>query len=300
MDDQDRPLNYYTPTADIFLRPRLPSLKGPFATIGIGALMYCAPGRALYNFAMTQALYQSKNTFKASLLHIAGNVMKGVSCVVGDTLLKVPSWTAFAAGSYISEKLFHMSHSLLKQASQLAAPRLMAKAQQVQLCCNALNIMAKPVMAAGVIYAIYVLARHWIEPPPYDAPPGTYPNGGPIIEITQEEAKNKEMVFTCPAPLARAVQERVLLCERDTTMIQKVKSIASKWCDTNNITGNQRYQAVSGAVAAALTVPCIEQNVIQLATCHAVQQQHTRLQRYLTGIHHRNDPWWSKYLLIRR
>lgn len=300
VDDQDRPLNYYTPLRDIFMRPKLPTLRGPMATITTGCLMHMAPGEALYNYAMTQALYHSHRTIKASLYHIAGNVLKATSCIIGDTLLKAPSWTSIAAGTWLADKLFTTSKSMLMTAAKLASPTIMAKAQSVQLVCKAMNICAKPIAAIGLCWAGYVITRHMIEPPPYEAPPGTYPNGGPIIEITQEEAANKAMVFTCPAPLARAVQERVLMCERDVTLIQKVKSIASKWCDNNNITGNQRYQAVSGAVAAALTVPCIEQNVIELATSHAVQQQYGRLQRYLSGIKHQNDPWWSKYLLIRR
>lgn len=108
------------------------------------------------------------------------------------------------------------------------------------------------------------------------------------------------MVFVCPAPLARLVQERVLMCEREPALIQKVKGIASKWCDNQGLAGNERYQAISGAVAAALTVPCIEQNVLQLAQSHAVQQQHYRIANYLSGIKHKSDPWWTKYLLIRR
>lgn len=300
VDDQDRPLNYYTPLQDIFLRPALPSLGRPFLLTATGALCYAAPGQALYNFAMTQALYQSKNTFKSAALHLAGNFVKYTSMLVGDILMKVPSWTAFACGSWLSDKLYTTSHDLLIQAAKQAAPTIMQRAKAVQTVCAALNICSKPIILAGLTWAAYTIARHVIEPPPYEAPPGTYPNGGPIIEITQQEAQNKAMVFTCPANLARAVQERVLLCERDVTLIQKVKSIAARWCDQNNLQGSRRYEAISGALAAALTVPCIEQNVLQLASSHAVQQQYSRLQRYLSGIKHTNDPWWSKYLLIRR
>lgn len=299
-DDQDRHLNYYTPMVDIFMRPRLPSLRGPLALAIGGAICHCAPGKALYQLAMNQALYHSRNTFKSAVLHLLGNSLKYGSWIIGDFALKTPSLVTVGVCGYLGEKMHATAHSLLKQAATLAAPKIMSKAQTAQVLCQALNIIAKPIVVSAGLWAMYVMARHYIEPAPYDAPPGTYPNGGPIIEITQEEAANKEMVFTCPAPLARQVQERVLLCERDPTLIQKVKSIASKWCDQNNITGNQRYQAVSGAVAAALTVPCIEQNVIQLATSHAVQQQYHRIANYIQQVKHRADPWWTKYMLIRR
>lgn len=299
-DDQDRFLNYYTPLSDIFLRPRLPSLRGPFATTAIATIAYLAPGKALYNLAITQALYRSNTSLKSAAYHVGGNALKWISYAVGDVTLKIPSFVLAGVSSYVAERCQHYSQRMLHKAATIAAPNIITTAQKAQTVCGALNILAKPVAALAIIWAGYVIARHIIEPPPYEAPPGTYPNGGPIIEITQEEAANKELVFTCPAPLARQVQERVLMCERDPTLIQKVKSIASKWCDQNNITGNQRYQAVSGAIAAALTVPCIEQNVIQLATSHAVQQQYHRLANYIQQVKHKNDPWWSKYMLIRR
>lgn len=299
-DDQDRQLNYYTPLRDIFMRPSLPTLRGPFALLGTAALFHAAPGKLLYNFCMTQALYQSKNTVKASLLHIGGNIFKWAGGILGDAVLKVSSLSMAAVTGYMSEVAFSKGQSMLKQAAKIAAPKLMTRAQMLQSACDGLNIIAKPVGAVAIAWAIYVLARHAIEPPPYEAPEGTYPSGGPIVEITQEEARNKAKVFTCPAPLARVVQERVLMCERDPTMIQKVKSIAARWCDQHGLQNNQRYQAVAGAVAAAMTVPCIEQQIIQLAQSHAVQNQYSRLQRYLSGIKHVNDPWYTKYLLYRR
>lgn len=214
--------------------------------------------------------------------------------------MKVTSWTIAGFTGYFADWAMTRSLALLKTAALLSKPTLMQRAAKVQLVCDAMNTLSKPLAAVAVIWTGYVLARHYIEPAPYEAPPGLYPNGGPMIEITQEEARNKAHVFVCPAPLARLVQERVLMCERDPTLLQKVKSIASKWCDQNHVTNNQRYQAVAGALAASLTVPCIEQNVIHYAQSHAVQQQHGRLANYLSGIKHKSDPWWTKYLLIRR
>lgn len=165
---------------------------------------------------------------------------------------------------------------------------------------RAFAVLSTPLLAGAGASLVYIIARRLIEPPPYEAPPGVYPNGGPIVEISQEDAPNREMVFTCPAPLARIVQERVMLCERDPTIIQKCKALASRWCDAEGLQGNERYAAISGAVAAALTVPVNEQLVLQLAQSHAVTQQHSRLARYLAGIKHIHDPWWTKYLSIRR
>lgn len=299
-DDQDRMLTYYTPLQDIFMRPALPNLNRPFILLGTSMAAWVAPGQALYNFALRQALYNSKATLKSAFYHVAGNAAKAISHTLGDWAFATPSWTVVAVLGYASEKTHQLSQRMLTHAATIAAPKTMLWGQRLQLACNALNILAKPVAFAAACWVGYVLARHFIEPPPFEAPPGLYPNGGPIVEITQEEARNKSMVFTCPAPLARTVQERVLLCERDPTLIQKTKSIAARWCDQAGLQGNQRYQAICGAVAAALTVPCNEQLVIQLAQTHAVQQQHGRLARYLAGIKHQNDPWWTKYLLIRR
>lgn len=299
-DDQDRPLHFYTPLHDIFHRPALPTLRGPFMLGAISGIMYMAPGKLLYQLAMNRALMNSHATLKGAAYHIMANACKWSALALGDVILKIPSLTLGAVTGWASEHLMMTSQRLLLKAAKLSGPRWLSMGQQAQLLCNAANALSKPIMAVAVVWIGYTLARHAIEPPPYEAPPGIYPNGGPIIEITQEEAANKALVFTCPAPLARQVQERVLLCERDVQLIQKVKSIAARWCDQNNYAGNERYQAVAGAVAAALTVPCIEQNVIQMAQSHAVQQQYGRLANYLSGIKHQNDPWYTKYLLIRR
>lgn len=188
----------------------------------------------------------------------------------------------------------------LHSAAIRSCPRVMMWAYRSAGWMRAAAMLSTPIIALAATWGAYAVARHLIEPPPYEAPPGCYPNGGPMIEIAQEEAPQREMVFTCPAPLARRVQERVMLCERDPTMIQKCKAIAAKWCDEEGLHGNERYAAISGAVAAALTVPINEQLVLQLAQSHAVQEQHSRISRYLSGIVHRHDQWWTKYLAIRR
>lgn len=220
------------------------------------------------------------------------------------------AFTTFAAATdrvllkLMWNKLARITHewgtNAIHSAAIRSCPRIITWAYRIAGYVSAMQRLARPVLVASLCWAAWALLRHAIEPPPYEAPPGCYPNGGPMIEITQEEAPNREMVFTCPAPLARLVQERVMLCERDPTIIQKTKAIASKWCDNTGLTGNERYATIAGAVAAAMVVPINEQLVLQLASTHAVQLQHTRISRYLSGIKHQHDPWWTKYLSIRR
>lgn len=188
----------------------------------------------------------------------------------------------------------------LHNAAIKSCPRVMMVGYRAAGYLRAWHYLSRPMLAIGACWLGYVIIRHLIEPPPYQAPPGTYPSGGPLIEISQEDAPRREMVFTCPAALARMVQERALLCERDPTMIQKCKAIATKYCDNEGIHGNERYATVAGAVAAALCVPVNEQLVLQLAQSHSVQLQHRRIQSYLGGIKHQHDPWWTKYLQYRR
>nr|QJI53484.1 MAG: hypothetical protein [Riboviria sp.] len=300
IDDQDRPLRYYTPLTDIFMRPALPTLHGPLRCALMAGVCYLAPGQKVMAWATQLALARSTSNVKSAILQVAGTAIQTISKACCDLSFLFPSWGFSTFMSLAANHLHLKAQSIMLQAARLAAPRTMHWGQKIALACAGANILAYPLLACAAVWTGYVLARHAIEPPPYEAPPGTYPNGGPIIEITQEEAPNKSMVFVCPAPLARLVQERVLLCERDPTLIQKVKSIASKWCDQQGLTDNLRYQAVCGAVAAALTVPVSEQQVLNLTQAHAVQVQQSRLARYLSGIKHRQDPWWTKYLVLRR
>lgn len=300
IDDQDRPYCYYTPMQDICMRPALPSLLGPAKVITTAAVCYAAPGQALMKLALNMALTRSHKTIYSSICHAISEGLKVAAKTTGDVALTIPSYVGSIGLGIASDFLQARSAILAKEAATRASPTLVRLGEAALATANAMNVIAKPLLACGLVYAGYVLARHAIEPPPYEAPPGCYPNGGPMIEISQEEAPSKSMVFACPAPLARTVQERVLLCERDPTIIQKVKTIAARWCDQNGLSNNQRYAAICGAVAAAMTVPINEQLVLQLGQSHSVQLQHGRLQRYLQGIKHKNDPWWTKYFLIRR
>lgn len=293
-------MRWYTPLHDICLRPKLPSVNGPAIMLGIAGVFKMAPGDKIMDFAAKQALNHSYTAVKASLGHIGGNILKYFGLSLTDAALRMPSFTLGVAVAYIGEWCVARGNKTLQTAAKIAAPKLMRYATHAATVCKSMNLMAAPIAATALAYAGWVVLRHITEPPPYEAPPGCYPSGGPMIEIAQEEAPQREMVFCCPGPLARRVQERVLLCERDPTIIQKVKSIAAKWCDDNNLNDNQRYTAICGAVAAAMTVPASEQLVLQLAQSHAVQQQHYRIANYLSGIKHTHDPWYTKYFLIRR
>lgn len=299
MDDQDRPLNYYTPLNDIFLRRKLPNIKIPFRIGALGLAARYIPADYVQEIILKHALTRSHKHIASSLYHAAGDVLKKASLFIGDFALGLPSWTGSIVLGILSEKATQQANSLLKESAKLSAPTLMKFAENLGTVLSSIKALSGPTMAISLVGVIYCIVRHAIEPPPYEAPPGVYPNGGPFVEIAQEEAPNKEMVFACPAPLARMVQERVLMCERDPALIQKVKTMAARWCDQLNYNNNQRYAAICGAVAAALTVPVNEQLVLQLAQTHAVQQQHCRINNYLSGIKHRNDPWWTKYMLYR-
>nr|QUS52790.1 hypothetical protein 1 [Mute swan feces associated tombus-like virus 5] len=299
-DDQDRPMRYYAPLRDIFMRPALPSLRGPLAVIVAGVAGTQTPHRRLAGWALAYSIRHARPSLGNFARQSLGDLMLGMArtfksfaCATDRILLR---WFWDKCARTCAE----MGDNALHKAAIRSCPRMMMWGYRAAGWMRAWAILGRPLIAFGGAWLVYVVARHMIEPPPYDAPPGTYPSGGPLIEITQEDAPKREMVFTCPAPLARMVQERVLLCERDPTIIQKCKAIASKYCDTEGIFGNERYSTVAGAVAAALTVPINEQLILNLAQSHAVTNQQGRIQRYLSGITHRHDPWWTKYLSIRR
>lgn len=298
-DDSDVGMRYYMPMPDICLRPKLPTLTGSFALIAAGAVMHTMPANMVLEVTTKWALTRSHKHIVSAIMHAAGAVCRKVAFFVGDFALGMPTFTGSLVLGYAAESLNAKGNQLLAEAAFRADPKLITTARAASAIFAAFNVLAKPTIVLGICWAGYAIARHLIEPPPYEAPPGCYPVGGPVIEITQEEAPKKSLVFACPAPLARAVQERTLLCERDPVLMQKVKAIAARWCDAAGLQGNQRYAAMCGAMAAALTVPVNEQLVLQLSQSHSVQQQYNKLAQYLTGIKHKHDPWWTKYFLIR-
>lgn len=299
VDDQDVNARYYAPLQDVFLRPALPSLQWPFVTTMTGVIWRYLPTKSIIDRAISYSIGKARPSFAGFFYQTVGNTFIGMGrtfttfALATDRVLLKLMWSKLARSTH------DMGTNAIHNAAVRCCPKVMAWAYKVAAWCSALKKISTPVICVGVTWGLYVIARHLIEPPPYEAPPGCYPSGGPLVEISQEEAPARAEVFVCPAPLARLVQERVMMCEREPVLIQKVKSIASKWCDTNGIQGNQRYQAIAGAVGAALTVPVTEQLVLQMAQSHAVQRQYARIGRYLAGIKHRSDPWWTKYFSYR-
>lgn len=299
-EDTDRPMRYYAPQRDIFMRPALPGLRGPLSLVVAGVVGTQLPHKQLAGWALHYSIQHAKPSFANFYRQSLGNLMIDVGrafktfAVATDRVLLRLFWDKLARTSA------NWGDNALHKAAIKSCPKVMMWGYRVAGWMRAYSMLSRPLIAAGLVGICYAIARRVIEPPPYEAPPGTYPSGGPLIEISQEDAPNREMVFACPAPLARMVQERALLCERDPVMIQKCKAIASKYCDNEGIYGNERYATVAGAVAAALVVPVNEQLVMNLAQSHAVTLQHQRIQNYLTGIKHKHDPWWTKYLSIRR
>lgn len=300
VDDQDRLMRYYAPMRDVFMRPAMPNLRGPLVCCLSAVISHHLPHRQIAGWALKYSIAHARpsigNFFRQSL----GELMLGMArsfktfALATDRVLLRWFWDKCARTTA------QWGDNAIHSAAIRSCPKLMMYAYRAAGWMRACAVLAYPIGSLGLVWGTYVVARKLIEPPPYEAPPGAYPNGGPLIEITQEDAPRREMVFTCPGPLARMVQERVMLCERDPVMIQKCKAIASKYCDQEGIYGNERYACVAGAVAAALTVPVNEQLIMNLAQSHAVTLQQKRIANYLSGIHHRNDPWWTKYLSIRR
>lgn len=293
-------MRYYAPLRDIFMRPALPTLRGPLGLGVSGLVAHYLPHQRIAGWALQYSLQHARPSVGNFCRQTLGNLMIDVArifksfALATDRILLRLLWDKLARASA------SWGDNALHSAAVRSCPRYMMWAYRSAGWMRAASILSRPMLAAAGLWALYAIARRAIEPPPYEAPPGTYPNGGPIVEITQEDAPKREMVFACPAPLARIVQERALLCERDPTMLQKCKSLAARWCDQEGLQGNERYAAMSGAIAAALTVPVNEQLVLQLAQSHAVTTQHARINRYLSGIKHIHDPWWTKYLSIRR
>lgn len=292
-------MRYYAPLETIFQRPALPRLRGPFCLAAVGVLSYLTPGSFFLRVGLQYAaqIHHATLTQRATMSlgkaiqHIGGSI-----AIMGSDLpilLRVGT-------DLIGSSLHAYGRGVQQRVLEQCQPRWWWVVKWAFGTAGFFARVWKPILGAAALWAGYVIARRALEPPPYEAPPGVYPSGGPLVEIAQEEAPDREGVFVCPAPLARAVQERVLLCERDPVMIQKVKTLASKWCEDRALPANLRYQYICGAVAAAMTVPINEQLVLQYQQSHGVKQQQKRVASWITGNPFMHDPWWSKWFSIRR
>lgn len=272
---EDVPLRFYIPRSDNATRYELPGIAGPLATLAFAAM-----GRSI------PVGYVSASFRNAAYL----------ACRHG-----LPWWRQAAIRLVNRHVPFYETR--MAWTWRLASGRLPRWASTVIAhATNGLRLwraFAPAIAIAGATWLAINVYRRWTEPDPMDAPAGVYPSGGPWVEVTQEQARGVATAVACPAPLARLVQERVLLCERDPAMMQKVKTIASRWCTEQGLSDNVRYNAVAGAMAAAMTVPVQEQNILSMGGLHATAQQHERLRQFTAGFRP-SVPWLSRLLLFKR
>lgn len=76
----------------------------------------------------------------------------------------------------------------------------------------------------------------------------------PIMEIDPTAPPSGIDVWYCPQTLAASVRERIMLQERDHACLSRVRSIASRWMDDNEVDAGSRDIYMAGALAAALVV----------------------------------------------
>lgn len=122
-------------------------------------------------------------------------------------------------------------------------------------------------------YRIYRARERAEEPDPF-APPTA------IIEVAPDIAQGVPVSFCCPASLRSLVIERAMLLERTPALCQKIKSIAGRWCDENNVTPDKRPTYIAGAIAACMCVPELEQHLLLFETGHNVQELYKRVRRH--------------------
>lgn len=132
------------------------------------------------------------------------------------------------------------------------------------------------VTATSFGIAMWALNPHVPDPLEPDGP------GQPalMVEVTQQEALAQPTHFICPAGLRALVTEKVLLLERTPQMVQRIKSVAGKWCDDHQVGAFERPRYIAGAVAACMTVPHLEMDLLLFNSWDPIQRAHRRLQNY--------------------
>lgn len=138
------------------------------------------------------------------------------------------------------------------------------------------------VMAAGM--AVWRVVQRWFYNAQPFEPEGL---GHPALmcEVTQEAARSSPTHFVCPAGLRAHILEKIFLQERTPAVIQRVKSIAGKWCDERTVNPYERPAFVAGAVAAAMTVSNLELDLLSYERRWQVRNAQHQLAQ-----HHRGDP----------
>lgn len=148
---------------------------------------------------------------------------------------------------------------------------------------------------ARMCYA--VVRQLWLNMQPFEPEGISHPNL--MCEVTQETALATPTHFACPTGLRAHILEKVFLQDRTPVLIQRVRSMAGKWCDENGINPNQRPAYIAGGLAAAMTVSSIEIDLLQYERTWEVQHA-----RRLLAQHHqagegppRNRPGFWEWLM---
>lgn len=136
---------------------------------------------------------------------------------------------------------------------------------------------------AFTAYSAYQLAtRIWLNSQPFEPEGMGHP--GLMVEVTQEEALGTPTHFACPAGLRATILEKIMLCERTPNLIQKVKSMAGRWCEDNQINPYHRPACIAGAVAVGMTVSPLENDLIKYEARWEVQNAQRRVAQHAAGI----------------
>lgn len=163
-------------------------------------------------------------------------------------------------------------------------------------------VVIKAVLRVGALglaaYACWTTARHWFDnSKPYE--PEGVNHVALMTEVTQEEAMDAPTHFACPAGLRAHIVEKVMMCERTPALIQRVKSIAGKYCDERGVSQFDRPQWIAGACAAAMTVTSHELDLLSYERSWSVQKARKLLRRHHDGAapEPRNNPGFWQWLL---
>lgn len=132
-------------------------------------------------------------------------------------------------------------------------------------------------------FAFWRTTQRWFyNSQPYE-PEGI---GHPTImaEVTQEEAQASPTHFACPALLRAHILEKVFMQERTPNLVQRVKSIAGKWCDEKGINPYERPAYIAGAVAVAMTTSQLEIDLLSYEKRWEVRRAARLLTQHHNGV----------------
>lgn len=150
-------------------------------------------------------------------------------------------------------------------------------------------------ITAGV--AIWRIVQRWnYNKKPFE--PEGLGHSNLMTEVTQEEALATPTHFVCPAGLRAHILEKVFMQERTPNLIQRVKSIAGKWCDEAAINPFERPACIAGAVACAMTTSQLELDLLSYERRWEVRQAARQLNQHHNGpgVAPRDQPGFWQWL----